>query len=396
MTHSTRWIYIKNGDVVSQLSRLGECPCDVPEGGTEAFIGDFLRYSCGHHVLLLSCFNRKAYLKKGRVTAYVLAAEARSFCFLSVTRMMRIFQAINAFFIIIAYRPHKIICGSTGPMLWLTWFISKLCRVPWVHSRHNRVTDPRSTFGARLVAAIDGYCMRRAKAVICHGPYLKQQLIEIGIKSSNIHEFDVGFTDFLKQAWQTSPSPKIRSFLNLHFVLFVGRMERYKGIFDILFALEDRLQKPNAPMLIYAGDGNDLRRLKRTVAEKGLAHKIAILGKLTRQEVSVLIRSAKILVAATHSEFPEGRCMAAMEGLALGVPVVAPDFGPFPYLITHWGNGLLYQRDSFKDLKEKLALLLDDETVFQKISKGVNQTRHSIINPTLRFSEAVQRAFIES
>lgn len=396
MTSPIRWLYIKNGDVVDQLKALGECPQTVPEGGTEAFIGDFLRYTCGQQVFLLSCFNRKAYLRKGRVTALVLKTEGRLTRFRLFKFFLLVYQVINAFFRIVAYRPHQIICGSSGAMLWLTCLVSKLLNVPWVHSRHNRVTDPRASRRAKIVESIDGYCIRRANAVICHGPYLKQELLDIEIKRSKIHEFDVGFNDFLNQASQLRPTPKILPYIALSFVFYIGRMEAYKGIFDILSALEERLKESATTGLVYAGNGKDLQRLREVVAEKGLCGKVAILGVLGRQEISVLLRSAKILVVATRSEFPEGRCMAAMEGLALGVPVVAPDFGPFPYLITSGVNGLLYRPDCVEDLREKLDSLLDNEAFYRKISQGVEETRHTIITPALTFSEAVQRAFGEA
>jgi glycosyltransferase involved in cell wall biosynthesis len=391
----TRWLYIKNGDVVDQLNALGECPQTVPEGGPEAFIGDFLRYTCGQQVFLLSCFNRKAYLSNGRVTALVLQTVGRLTRFRLFKFFLLIYQVINAFFRIAVYRPHQIICGSSGAMLWLTCLVSKLLNVPWVHSRHNRVTDPQASMRAKIVESIDGYCIRRAHAVICHGPYLKQELLDIGIKRSKIHEFDVGFNDFLRQASQSTPTPEILPCIAQPFVLYIGRMEAYKGIFDILSALEDKLRENPATRLVYAGSGKDLPQLRDAVAGKGLCGQVAILGKLGRQEISVLLRSAKILVVATRSEFPEGRCMAAMEGLALGVPVVAPDFGPFPYLITPGVNGLLYRTDCVEDLRENLASLLDNEAFYRKIAQGVAETRHKIINPSLSFSQAAQRAFEE-
>ncbi|MBU0481314.1 MAG: glycosyltransferase [Proteobacteria bacterium] len=393
MNEGTRWLYIKNGDVADQLAALGECPRAVPEGGTEAFIGDFLRFACGREVLLLSCSNRKADLRKGRVRAIVLQTENTRTRFLLYKFMLFLYQFSKAFLIIIFYRPHRIICGSSGPLLWISFLAARLHTIPWIHSRHNRVSVPGQSKMAKFVATLDGHCMIRADGVICHGPYLKQELLEAGVQSARIHEFDVGFQDFISEAANLSPAPELLQYTSRPYVLYVGRMEEYKGIFDLFSALEERLKTNPEFLLIYAGGGRDLQQLKDRIAEKSLNHQVIVLGKVARSKIIMLLKAARILVVATRTVFPEGRCMAAMEGLALGIPVVAPDFGPFPYLIKPKVNGLLYRADNSDDLRRKIDSLLDDEAFYREIICGVKKTSREIITPRLRFAQAVQLAF---
>ena len=53
--------------------------------------------------------------------------------------------------------------------------------------------------------------------------------------------------------------------------------------------------------------------------------------------------------------------MSVMEGLVMGLPVIAPNFGPFPYLVKDRVNGLLYVPDSVEQLGRTIDLLLDDD-----------------------------------
>ena len=62
-----------------------------------------------------------------------------------------------------------------------------------------------------------------------------------------------------------------------------------------------------------------------------------------------------MVVTPTQSQFPEGRCMATMEGLVMGVPVIAPNFGPFPFLVKHGENGLLFEPDSSHDIQDEFV-----------------------------------------
>ena len=75
---------------------------------------------------------------------------------------------------------------------------------------------------------------------------------------------------------------------------------------------------------------------------------------MPHENLADLICESTVVVTPTQSQFPEGRCMATMEGLVMGIPVIAPDFGPFPYLVKHNVNGLLYKPDSVNDLQNKL------------------------------------------
>ena len=85
--------------------------------------------------------------------------------------------------------------------------------------------------------------------------------------------------------------------------------------------------------------------------------------------------------------------MAAMEGLAMGVPVVAPDAGPFPYLVRDGENGLLFEQDSVDSLVAALRRLLNDEALRERFSSTALRERKALLKPELRFAEAVDQAF---
>ena len=85
--------------------------------------------------------------------------------------------------------------------------------------------------------------------------------------------------------------------------------------------------------------------------------------------------------------------MAAMEGLVMGVPVIAPRFGPFPYLITHEQNGLLFEPDSVSDLRSCIGRVLQDNTLYDQLKRGAKESGARILNPPRTFSQAVEQAF---
>jgi glycosyltransferase involved in cell wall biosynthesis len=85
--------------------------------------------------------------------------------------------------------------------------------------------------------------------------------------------------------------------------------------------------------------------------------------------------------------------MSAMEGLVMGIPVIAPRFGPFPYLVEDGINGFLYETDSIEDMKKKINNTFEDKDVYKKLRHGAQITSKKLRHPLLTFGEAVKIAF---
>ncbi len=96
-------------------------------------------------------------------------------------------------------------------------------------------------------------------------------------------------------------------------LLFVGRLEATKGIDALVEAIGDH-------RLLVAGDGP-----LRAELEQRAPRKVTFLGRLPRDKVDELMRSARALVVP--STWYEGFPMVVLEAFAAGTPVVASDLG---------------------------------------------------------------------
>ena len=85
--------------------------------------------------------------------------------------------------------------------------------------------------------------------------------------------------------------------------------------------------------------------------------------------------------------------MATMEALVMGVPVIAPDWGPFPYLIRNEQNGLLFMGDSVEELKGAILRVLDDGELYEQLRQGADASCYELRNPAIGFLQAVNAAF---
>jgi glycosyltransferase involved in cell wall biosynthesis len=391
MNRQLRYLYVKNGDVVEQLETLQAMRGRGPDGGPDAFLADFLTLIGSAPLLLLSTrpTPRKIVLRNVEARVFPSRIENIGPCG-RVAALIYMFVA--SLCKAIRYKPQRVVCGTTGVLLWTSWLAARVHRCPFIHSRHNSLGLSAASYRRRFLAAIDGFFIRRADAVICHGPYLRDQLKDLGVKKELIFEFDSGLRDLVEEA-RTRKETGTKESAGAKTILYVGRMETDKGILDLLRACAKRMSQDRSLRLVYAGQGQALGDLRKEVERLDIAEQVSFLGKVSRSQVGALIAGALLIAIPTRTRFPEGRCMAAMEGLALSVPVIAPNFGPFPYLIEHGQNGLLFQPDSVSDLRRKILSVIDDENLHRKLSRGAKESGERLLDPPLRFAEAARLAF---
>lgn len=391
--YDLRITYIKNGDAVDQAARISSNIKHRIENGPDAFIYDFILNNINSSILVLSIAERSEKFKSGKIKAIVYNSGRGK----PLAIFLRLFSTIRMFFSALMFRPDRIICGCTGEQLWIAFLTACLLKIPIVHSRHNLIVTGKKNFVKRNFYKIDEWIIRRLNGVIAHGPFLQDQIKKLRVKSGRIFEFDVGFSDTVSVFDEKEPFVDSESAFNdSRYLLYVGRVEKNKGIFDLLFAAKPALLSNPDLKLIYVGDGNDLNRLKLNVIEHGLEEKVMTIGRKDRSNTLRIINSSYLLICPTQSGFPEGRCMVAMEGLVMGVPVVAPNFGPFPYLVKENENGLLYKADSTEELSQCIDELVSNHQKYRKLRIGAIKSGQDIVKPIRTFNQALELAFKKS
>jgi len=108
-------------------------------------------------------------------------------------------------------------------------------------------------------------------------------------------------------------------------ILYVGRIEANKGVFDLLQAY--RQLRPEQE-LVYCGEGHALEALRAAVVKHGLSARVRLPGNLKAQELVDLYAQAACVVVPTRSDFAEGFNKVIAEALLFGKPVIATNVCP--------------------------------------------------------------------
>ena len=65
----------------------------------------------------------------------------------------------------------------------------------------------------------------------------------------------------------------------------------------------------------------------------------------------------------------ETSSLALSEGMSLGIPAIASDYGGNPYMVRDGVNGFLYPQGNSEELAKKI-LLLEDDKLYERLSGG--------------------------
>jgi len=163
-------------------------------------------------------------------------------------------------------------------------------------------------------------------------------------------------------------------------VLFVGRIEPLKGIDVLLEAFRELLaggavNRSSVCLAIIGGDAEtspermnaEMARLQALAREYALGDSVRFLGQRDQDTLPYYYSAAEAVVVP--SEY-ESFGLVALEAMACGAAVIASETGGLAFLIKDGENGFHVPAGSAPALAEKLALLLADPQLRQRIGRS--------------------------
>lgn len=141
----------------------------------------------------------------------------------------------------------------------------------------------------------------------------------------------------------------------------IARLDDIKG-HD--YTLDAAKLLPDVIILI-AGTGPMEAHLRRRIEEESIGN-VILAGFV--QNVDELLNITDLQINVSYGS--EATSLALLEGMSLGVPAVASDFGGNPYVISHGINGLIFPQKDAAALAEAIKLIKDDRELYLRLSEG--------------------------
>jgi glycosyltransferase involved in cell wall biosynthesis len=158
--------------------------------------------------------------------------------------------------------------------------------------------------------------------------------------------------------------------LRSRLVLFLGRMEPAKGIFDLLDAIA--ALRPAVPdvRLVCAGDGNRIA-VARYAESLGIADAVKFTGWVGPSGKRALLEAAAAFALPSYEEsLPFG----LLEAMAAGVPPVASAIGGIPEVVVDGVSGFLVAPGDRASLERALRRLLIDTKLAERVGAAARET----------------------
>jgi glycosyltransferase involved in cell wall biosynthesis len=236
---------------------------------------------------------------------------------------------------------------------------------------------PPGRLSRRLLVHGDRLFFRHvASAVFCVSPVIRRQVAELaGSRCPPLVELRGAFDALHFQAEENVPAHAARPFR----VVFAGRVERTKGVFDLLEAA-GKLDAETPAKFVFdiCGDGAAMDELRSRAQDRGLTECFRLHGRLERSELLAAYRRAHVVVVPTRSDFCEGFALVVAEAILLGRPVITNSVVP---ALEELGEAIVEVKpDDPASIAEAVARLADDAELFAAKRSACKSLRPRILD----------------
>jgi phosphatidylinositol alpha-mannosyltransferase len=170
--------------------------------------------------------------------------------------------------------------------------------------------------------------------------------------------------------YSPSKEKKPLSGANTKTVLYVGRLERRKGVDHLIRAFGELVREYPDVHLLVAGKGNLDERLKQMV-EMAKIPNVAFLGFVSDQEKIRLMRHADLICAPAM--YGESFGIVLVEAMAVGTPLIAGRNNGYTSVLKGFGRISLIDSQATSDFAERLNLFLTEESLVRLWQRWARQ-----------------------
>jgi glycosyltransferase involved in cell wall biosynthesis len=178
-------------------------------------------------------------------------------------------------------------------------------------------------------------------------------------------------------------------------VLFAGRIEAYKGVFDLLEIARRFAQSGRTEIEFdLCGAGSAIEPLKSRVKELGLCERFRVHGHCDRPKMREMFRRSHVLIVPTTTDFAEGFNQVVVEGVLAGRPVITSSVCP----------ALDYVRDAVLEVppddvdayQNAIVTLLDDQNLYETKRRACLALQSQFYDPARGWAAALREALGKS
>lgn len=211
---------------------------------------------------------------------------------------------------------------------------------------------------------------KKIDAFVVPSSFTLKKLNEYGIPMNKLHHIPTFFN--LKD---TNPIVKYKPF-----VLFVGRIEKQKGLMTLVKTFERT--DYNLKIIGFSNDGYE-DELKAYL--NGKQHHIEFLGRKTFEEIVPYLKSC--LCTVVPSEWYDNFPNVILESFAYKKAVIATNFGSLPELVKNNLTGLTFNYADITDFKKKVDYMFNHPDAAKQMGEAGFKDIITVYSPQQHYEQ---------
>lgn len=214
---------------------------------------------------------------------------------------------------------------------------------------------------------------KKINAFVVPSSFTLEKLHEYGIPSKKLYHIPTFFN--LKE---DNPIVEYKPF-----ILFVGRIEKQKGLMTLIKAFEN--SDYTLKIIGFSNDGYE-NELKDYLKNK--MHNIEFLGRKQFEEIVPYLKSC--LCTVVPSEWYDNFPNVILESFAYKKAVISTNIGSLPELVCNDKTGLTFEYKNITDLRKKIEFAFKHETEIKKMGENGYQLITSLYSPIAHYNKLIK------
>ncbi len=213
---------------------------------------------------------------------------------------------------------------------------------------------------------------KRIDAFVVPSEFTCVKLHEYGIPNEKLNHIPTFFN--LKEV-----NPEVS---NEPFVLYVGRLEKQKGLITLLKAFKGL--DYHLKLIGFSSDGYE-DELK---AFAGDSKNIEFLGRMDFEQIAPYLKSC--LCTVVPSEWYDNFPNSLIESYAFKKAVIATDFGSLQYMVKEGQTGLKFKYADTNDLKFKVQYVFEHQEEAKQMGNNGYQLVETVYSPDAHYKKLME------
>ena len=368
-----RLAFTKYGDAPIEYRELsGQQNKFFTQDGGKPYIEEICNISKDNPVLVISCGRRYEIFQDKTKTLAVLPTYVKGGFFSRLFGL--VFSQILIFRLLIRFKPDFVGCIDCGTNFVTPFIYSFFYKAKFLPIIPGQIGG--SHFGGKFLSRLFFALLRssRTNRVLVRAEFLRKQLVKEGVQESIISTY---FPVYDKSFFKIEDvGPVMES--SIFRIIFVGRLAKVKGIFDLLEICKQVTKHIKDVQFIVIGTGPQLSKIKHALEQEQLKKSMLLLGYQRHEKIYSYMKKSDALIIPSYAE---GICKVAWEGILSEIPIIASKVGGLRDLITDGETGYLCAPGETREFAQKILEIYRDRALLKQIKSNLKILKQELLKP---------------